>query len=44
MFKIFKQAGIKFRERRLIYNLYENQMTIVYIGDEEREAKIKKKV
>ena len=44
MFKILKQAGIKFKERRLIYNLYQNQMAIINIGDEEREAKIKKDV
>ena len=42
MFKILKQAGIKFRERKLIYNLYQNQMAIINIGDEEREVKIKK--
>ena len=24
-----KQAGIKFKERRLIYNLYQNQMAII---------------
>ena len=44
MFKILKQAGIKFKERRLIYNLYQNQMAIINIGDEEREAKIRKGV
>ena len=44
MFKILKQAGIKFRERRLIYNLYQNQTAIINIGDEQREAKIKKGV
>ena len=44
MFKNLKQAGIKFRKGRLIYNLYQNQMAIINIGDEEREAKIKKGV
>ena len=44
MFKILKQAGIKFKERRLIYNLYQNQMAIINIGDEEREGKIRKGV
>ena len=43
MFKILKQTGIKFRGRRLIYNLYQNQIAIINIGDEEREAKIKKR-
>ena len=42
MFKILKQAGLKFRERRLIYNLYQNQIAIINIGDLEREAKKKK--
>ena len=42
--KYLKQAGIKFRERRLIYNLYQNQIATIIIGDEEREAKIKKGV
>ena len=42
IFNILKQAGIKFRERRLIYILYQNQMAIINIGDKEREAKIKK--
>ena len=41
MFKILKQAGIKFRERRIMYNLYQNHMAIINIGDEERQAKIK---
>ena len=44
MFKILKQAGTKFKERRLIYNLYQNQMAIINIGDEESEAKIRKGV
>ena len=28
---------------QMIYNLYESQMAIINIRDEEREAKIKKK-
>ena len=39
MFKILKQAGIKFREGRLIYNLYQNQMAIINIEDEEKPKK-----
>ena len=34
----------KFRKRRLIYILFQNQMAIINIGDEEIEAKIKKGV
>jgi len=31
-------AGIKYRDRRIIYNLYKNQTAVIRVEGHEREA------
>jgi hypothetical protein len=44
MFSILKRAGIKHKDRRVIYNLYEDQIAVIRIDDQEEESKIGKGV
>lgn len=44
MFKIMKRAGIATKERKLLYQLYKNEIAIIKIGDIQKESKIKKGV
>ena len=44
LFEILKTTGIKYRERRLIYNLYKKQTAVIRIEGEEREAAVHKGV
>ena len=41
---ILKATGIKYKERRVIYNLYKNQTAMIRIEGEEREATVHKGV
>lgn len=38
LFEIMKAIGIKYRERRVVHNLYKNQTAVIRIEGEEREA------
>ena len=38
LFEIMKTIGIKYRERRVVHNLYRNQTAMIRIEGEEREA------
>ncbi|CAI6343800.1 unnamed protein product [Macrosiphum euphorbiae] len=44
LFKILKRIGIKYNDRRFIYNMYKSQTVIIQIDGKEQEAKIKKGV
>jgi hypothetical protein len=44
MMTILKEAGLDFRDRRIIYELYRNQETIIEIGEENRKARIQQGV
>ena len=44
MFKILKKNGIKYKDRRAIYKLYENQRANIRLDNCEEEAKIRKGV
>lgn len=44
MFMVLKTIGIKYRERRVIHNLYKEQVAVVRMEEEEREAKVRKGV
>ena len=44
LFMILKMTGIKYKERRIIFNLYKNQTAVIRIDGYEREAEIKKGV
>jgi len=44
MFGILRRAGIKYRERKFILNLYKSQTAVIKIEDQEREAVIGKGV
>ncbi|MGX9339093.1 RNA-directed DNA polymerase, partial [Pantoea dispersa] len=44
LFKIMKEAGVKYRERQVIHNLYRNQTAVIRIEGNEREAVIEKGV
>ncbi len=44
MFKVLKEIGIKFKERRAIWNLYKEQKAEINVEEEVREAKIQKGV
>ena len=42
LFKILKVAGVKYRERKVIYNLYKNQTAFVRVEGQERNAVVEK--
>jgi hypothetical protein len=44
LFKTMKNAGIDWRDRRLILKLYQNQITKININGAEVEAKVRKGV
>ena len=44
LFKILKVAGVKYRERKVIYNLYKNQIAVVRVEGQERDAVVGKGV
>ena len=44
LFEILKMVGIKYRDRRVIYNLYRDQTAVVRVEGHEREASIQKGV
>lgn len=44
MFKIMKRLGIKYTDRKLLYNLYKDKFEIIRIQDEEEEVKINRGV
>lgn len=44
LFKILKRIGIKYNDRRFIYNMYKSQTVVIQIDGKEQEAKIKKGV
>ena len=44
LFEIMEATGIKYRERRVIYNLYKDQTAVVRIEGEERKAEVHKGV
>lgn len=44
LFKILKITGIKYKERRIIFNLYKNQTAVIRIEGYEREAAVQKGV
>ncbi|KAE9524312.1 hypothetical protein AGLY_015351 [Aphis glycines] len=44
LFKIPKITGIKYNDRRFIYNMYKSQTVIIQIDGKEQAAKIKKGV
>ena len=44
MFDILKKTGLKYKDRRVIYNLYIDQTAVVRVDNEEGESKIGKGV
>lgn len=44
MFSILKQIGISYNDRRLIYELYTEQVAVIRWDKEKREATIRKVV
>ncbi|XP_049787711.1 uncharacterized protein LOC126191016 [Schistocerca cancellata] len=44
LFQILKVPGVKYRERKAIYNLYRNQMAVIRVEGHEREAVVGKGV
>jgi len=44
MFKIMKRLGIKYTDRKLLYNLYKDELAVIRIQDEEEEVKINRGV
>ena len=44
MFEILRTIGLRFRDRGIIYNLYKDQVAIIRVEDQERQASIKKGV
>jgi len=44
MFKMMKRLGIKYTDRKLLYNLYKNEFAVIRIQDEEEEVKINRGV
>ena len=44
MFKILEKLGIKYRDRRVLFNLYKEQMAVIEIGKEKETAEIRKGV
>ena len=44
LFQALKQAGVKYRERKAIYNLYKNQTAVVRVEGHERDAVVGKGV
>lgn len=40
-FDILKTIGIKYYDRKCVYNVYKNQTLFVHIDEKEEEAKIK---
>ena len=44
LFEILKMTRIKYRERRVIYNLYKNQTAVIRVEGHEREAIVQKGV
>lgn len=44
MFSIMKELNLDFKDRRIIYNLYENQSAEITINNESASVKIRKGV
>lgn len=44
MFAILKERGIKWKDRRVIWNLYKNETAVIKMKDYQEEARIKKGV
>ena len=44
LFQILKVAGVKYRERRVILNLYKNQTAVIRVEEHERDAEVGKGV
>ena len=44
IFQILERLGVKYRDRRVLYNLYKEQVAIVEIGNEREIGKIRKGV
>jgi len=44
MFKMMKRLGIKYADRKLLYNLYKDEFAVTRIQDEEEEVKINRGV
>lgn len=44
MMKILRDVGLDYRDRKIIYELYKNQKSIVEIGENKQEASIKQGV
>ena len=44
MFQILQEAGIAYKDRRLIYNLYKYQTSIIEVDNEQRNIKVQKGV
>jgi len=44
MFNMMKRLGIKYTDRKLLYNLYKDELAVIRIQDEVEEAKINRGV
>jgi Reverse transcriptase (RNA-dependent DNA polymerase). len=44
MFEILKNLGVKFKERRAIFNIYKDQTATIEMGEHTEEAKVRKGV
>jgi len=44
MFKMLRRAGVAITERKLLYQLYKNEIAIIKMGDIQKESRIKKGV
>ena len=40
LFQILKVAGVKYREQRVIFNLYKNQTAVIRVDGQERVAEV----
>ena len=44
MFRILEKLGVKYRDRRILFNLYKNQVAVIEVGKEKEVAEIRKGV